>query len=104
MPASIVKFGSFVQSCALWVEEDEKFFKKTTPAFASCRVEETSILNLFPIDVVVDIPVFQQPNVLAEGCTLVLAWVIRIWPVSVKTTTPAFVVICRLSRSRKRQA
>ena len=71
MPASIVKFGSFVQSCALWVEEDEKFFKKTTPAFASCRVEETSILNLFPIDVVVDIPVFQQPNVLAEGCTLV---------------------------------
>ena len=75
MPASIVKFGSFVQSCALWVEEDEKFFKKTTPAFASCRVEETSILNLFPIDVVVDIPVFQQPNVLAEGCTLVLVWV-----------------------------
>ena len=64
------------------MEEDKKIFEKTTPAFASCRVEETSILNLFPIDVVVDISVFQQPNVLAEGCTLVLAWVIRIWPVS----------------------
>ena len=64
------------------MEEDKKFFEKTTPAFASCRVEETSILNLFPIDVVVDISVFQQPNVLAEGCTLVLIWIIRIWSVS----------------------
>ena len=82
MPASIVKFGSFVQSCALWVEEDEKFFKKTTPAFASCRVEETCVLNLFPMDVVVDISVFQQPDILGEGSTLVLGWIIWIWPVS----------------------
>ena len=64
------------------MKEDKKFFKETTPAFASCRVEETSILDFFPSNVIVDISVFQQPNVLAEGCTLVLAWVIRIWPVS----------------------
>ena len=64
------------------MEEDEKFFEKTTPAFASCRVEETCILNLFPSDVVVDISVFQQPDILGEGSTLVLGWVIWIWPVS----------------------
>ena len=64
------------------MEEDKKFFKETTPAFASCRVEETSILDFFPSDVIVDISVFQHPNVLAEGSTLVLAWVIRVWSVS----------------------
>ena len=82
MPASIVELRSLVQSCALWMEEDKKFFKKTTPAFASCRVEETCVLNLFPVDVVVDISVFQQPDILGEGSTLVLGWIIWIWPVS----------------------
>ena len=64
------------------MEEDEKFFKKTTPAFASCRVEETCVLNLFPVDVVVDISVFQQPDILGEGSTLVLGWISWIRPVS----------------------
>ena len=49
------------------MKEDKKNF--------NCRVEETFILDFFPSNIIVDIYVFQQPNVLA-------VWIIRISSVS----------------------
>ena len=72
MSAVSEEFRSLVECGPLWTKHDEKFFFQTNPAYASCRVEISTLCNYSPVKAVLDVLIFELPDVVTQCGSFVL--------------------------------
>ena len=66
------EFRSLVKCGPLWTKHDEKFFFQANPAYASCRVKISTLCNYSPVKAVLDVLIFELPDVVTQCGSFVL--------------------------------
>ena len=67
MNAGLVDFFIFVNCSPLWLENNVKFLKCAQVAHPCDWTERLSPVYNFPMNVVINVPVFKAPDVQAQG-------------------------------------